>query len=44
MDYFFEKQQKLKFVMIDGDCRAHDDFDLIGELETTMGALMGAKS
>ena len=44
MDYFFEKAQKLKFVFIDGDCSKHDDYDLIGEVETTMGNIMGAKA
>ena len=44
MDYFFEKAQKLKFVMIDGDCSKNDEYDLIGEVETTMGNIMGAKA
>ena len=44
MDYYFEKSQKLKFVMIDGDCASHDEYDLIGEFETTMGNIMGAKA
>jgi hypothetical protein len=30
LNYFFEKQQQLKFVMIDGD--GHGDFDTIGEI------------
>lgn len=38
--YFFEKQQNYKFVMIDGD--GDGDYDTIGEVETTMGKLMGA--
>lgn len=42
MNYFFEKSQKLKFVMIDGDC--HGDYDTIGVIETTMGNIMGAKA
>lgn len=40
MPYFFEKVQNYKFVMIDGD--GDGDYDTIGEVETTMGALMGA--
>ena len=39
--YFFEKVQTFKFVMIDGD--GGTDYDTIGELEVTMGKLMGAK-
>ena len=42
MNYFFEKAQQLKFVMIDGDGCKHD-YDTIGELQTTMGGLMGAR-
>ena len=42
MNYFFEKAQKLKFLMVDGDC--HGDFDTIGEIQTTMGNIMGAKA
>ena len=38
--YFFEKVQNYKFVMIDGD--GDGDYDTIGEVETTMGKLMGA--
>ena len=40
--YFFEKLQKLKFVLIDDD--GSGSYDTIGEIETTMGALMGAKA
>ena len=40
MPYFFEKVQNYKFVMIDGD--GDGDYDTIGEVETTMGQLMGA--
>lgn len=40
--YFFEKLQKLKFVMVDDDGKG--SFDTIGEVETSMGALMGAKA
>ena len=39
--YFFEKVQNFKFVFIDGD--GGGDYDTIGEVETTMGKLMGAK-
>lgn len=42
MNYYFEKMQKLKFVMIDHDDTSADD--LIGEIETNCGALMGAKA
>ena len=38
--YFFEKEQHYKFCMIDGD--GDGDYDTIGEVETTMGKLMGA--
>ena len=40
--YFFEKVQTYKFVMIDGD--GGSDYDTIGEVEVTMGKLMGAKA
>ena len=39
--YYFEKVQHIKFVMIDGD--DGDDYDTIGEIETQMSTLMGAK-
>ena len=39
--YFFEKVQNFKFVFIDGD--GAGDYDTIGEIEVTMGKLMGAK-
>ena len=39
--YYFEKVQNYKFVMIDGD--GGRDFDPIGEIQVTMGKLMGAK-
>ena len=39
--YYFEKVQNFKFVMIDGD--GGSDYDTIGEIEVTMGKLMGAK-
>ena len=40
--YYFEKLQKLKFVMVDDD--GSGSFDEIGNIETNMGALMGAKA
>lgn len=42
MSYYFEKMQKLKFRMIDHDDQTADD--LIGEVETNVGAIMGAKA
>lgn len=39
--YFFEKIQNYKFVFIDGD--GGGDFETIGEVQVTMGKLMGAK-
>ena len=41
LGYFFEKVQNFKFVLIDGD--GGGDYDTIGEIEVTMGKLMGAK-
>lgn len=40
MTFYFEKIQKLKFKIMDSDDQTADD--LIGEYETTVGALMGA--
>ena len=40
--YWFEKVQRFKFQMVDVDS-ATGQGDLIGEIETTMGDLMGAK-
>ena len=40
--YYFEKLQKLKFTIIDDD--GSGTYDTIGEVETSMGALMGAKA
>ena len=42
LKYYFEKIQKLKFVMLDHDDQTADD--LIGEFETNVGSIMGAKS
>ena len=45
LSYFFEKAQNLKFEMIDQDCdKDHNDYDLIGSVETTMGNIMGARA
>ena len=38
IDYFFEKSQKLKFVMEDGDGGSSEE---IGVVETTLSAIMG---
>ena len=40
--YYFEKKQELKFEMIDDD--GAGEYDVIGEVLTTMGAVMGAKA
>ena len=39
--YYFEKVQNYKFVLIDGD--GGREYETIGEVEVTMGKLMGAK-
>ena len=39
--YYFEKIQNYRFVMIDGD--GQRDYDPIGQIDVTMGKLMGAK-
>ena len=39
--YFFEKKQELRLEMIDDDGKG--TFDLIGNVETTMGTILGAK-
>jgi Ca2+-dependent lipid-binding protein len=41
VNYFFEKKQNIKFEMIDWD--GEGSYDPIGAIETTMGAVMGAK-
>ena len=41
INYYFEKLQKLKFVMIDSDDIDADDE--IGSIETNLGSIMGAK-
>ena len=44
VDYYFEKAQNFRFVMIDGDGVYTDtsDYDEIGSVEVQMGRLMGA--
>ena len=42
MPYYFEREQKLKLVIIDGD--GAGDYDTIGEVYCTMGNLMGARA
>lgn len=39
--YYFEKVQKFKFSLVDVDGN-RGEFDMIGEVEVTMGSLMGA--
>ena len=39
VDYYFEKVQRLKFSVVDVE---DSDYDLIGEVEVTLGSLMGA--
>ena len=41
LSYFFERQQHLKFEVIDDD--GGGKFDMIGSIETTLGHIMGAK-
>ena len=41
MTYFFERKQLLKFLFIDGD--GDGDYDTIGEMEVTLGKILGAK-
>ena len=40
IDYFFEKQQHLRFEVMDKDTSSSDD--LIGSVETTVSKLFGA--
>jgi Ca2+-dependent lipid-binding protein len=42
INYFFEKMQKLKFEMIDGD--GAGEYDVVGDIETTIGNVMGARA
>ena len=41
IQYFFEKKQELKFEMVDDD--GNGSYDMIGSIETSLGAIMGAK-
>jgi hypothetical protein len=43
INYYFEKHQPLKFEVKDGD-NSGGKLELIGEAETTLGAIMGAKN
>ena len=42
IQYYFEKKQDLKLEMIDDDGSGSPD--MIGSIETTMGAIMGARN
>ena len=42
LPYFFERKQEFRFEMVDDD--GGGDYDVIGEANTTMGAIMGAKA
>lgn len=42
VNYFFEKSQNYKFEVIDDD--GSNSFDLIGEIETSLGNIMGSKA
>ena len=44
MPYYFEKEQPMRFVIIDGDgmSKGKVDYDEIGEVVTTLGKIMGA--
>ena len=41
LQYYFEKQQPMKFELIDDD--GSGSFDIIGHIETSMGQIMGSK-
>ncbi len=41
--YYFERHQPLKFEIVDGD-NGGNNFKPIGSMETTVGAIMGAKN
>ena len=43
VDYFFEKTQHFRFCFIDSDNSSGSDYDEIGDIEVTMGQLMGAR-
>jgi len=40
VDYYFEKVQKFRFVVV--DVEDSENYDIIGEVEVTLGSLMGA--
>ena len=42
MNYFFEKIQKIKFVLMDADTKSEDDE--IGQMETNVATIMGSNS
>lgn len=42
MAYFFEKKQDFKFELIDDDGQGSNDY--IGDVECSMGQIMGAKA
>ncbi len=42
LDYYFEKSQKLKFVMEDGDSKTTSEE--IGVVETTLAGIMGKRA
>jgi len=42
MDYIFEKKQNLRFEIIDVD--KHGKFDMVGNVFTTLGAIVGSKN
>jgi len=42
VNYFFEKNQNFKFEVIDDD--GSGDYDLIGEIETSLGGIMGSRA
>ena len=42
IEYHFEKMQKLKFVMHDID--DDDNYDVIGDIETTLGAVLHSRN
>jgi len=41
LDYSFEKQQKVKFTILDKDVTSSEE---IGSIETQVGSIMGAKN
>jgi hypothetical protein len=43
VNYFFERIQRLKFKFMDDDSENGTNDDKMGEIESTLGAIMGAK-